>query len=310
VSNGGALVTGLQGRRAHLMWVGRDGVSRRITPELRDFSEARLSPDGQRIAVIVSDGSKSDVWIYELDTGTLSRLTTAETVTSAEWTRDGSRVVYSAVGNGTSGAVWAQSIGGAAAPQKLLETPGLSPRADLSPDGQSLLLQIGVETGWDLQRVSLDSSHAFRDFAASRTAGEFSPRFSPDGRWAAIVTSESGVFEVYVRSYPEPTVKVQVSVGGGSGAVWSADGTRLYYASGTAIMEARLATTPGMRVVSRDTAFRQIRNAVGGFGDANFDVSRDGSRIVIPSSESTAYPLVVVPNWLTEFRQRLAASRK
>jgi Tol biopolymer transport system component len=310
VSNGGALVTGLQVRRAHLMWVGRDGVSRRITPELRDFSEARLSPDGQRIAVIVSDGSKSDVWIYDLDTGTLSRLTTAETVTSAEWTRDGSRVVYSAVGNGTSGAVWAQSIGGAAAPQKLLETPGLSPRADLSPDGQSLLLQIGVETGWDLQRVSLDSSHTFRDFAASRAAAEFSPRFSPDGRWAAIVTSESGVFEVYVRSYPEPTVKVQVSVGGGAGAVWSADGTRLYYASGTAIMEARLATTPGMRVVSRDTAFRQIRNAAGGFGDANFDVSRDGSRIVIPSSESTAYPLVVVPNWLTEFRQRLAASSR
>jgi eukaryotic-like serine/threonine-protein kinase len=310
VSNGGALVTGLQVRRAHLMWVGRDGVSRRISPELRDFSGARLSPDGQRLAVIVADGSKSDVWIYDLDTGTLSPLTTAETVTSAEWTRDGTRLVYSAVGNGTNAAVWAQSIGGATAAQKLLDTPSLSPVADISPDGRSLLLQIGVETGWDLQRVSLDSSHAFRDFAASRTAGEFSPRFSPDGRWAAIVTSESGVFEVYVRSYPEPTVKVQVSVGGGSGPVWSADGTRLYYASGTAIIEARLAATRGMRVVSRDTAFRQILNPAAGFGQANFDVSRDGSRIVIPSSESTAYPLVVVPNWLTEFRQRLAAGRR
>ena len=292
------------------MWVGRDGVSRRITPELRDFSDPRLSPDGRRIAVVVSDGSKSDVWIYDLDTGTLSRLTTAETVTSAEWTRDGTRVVYSAVGTGTSGGVWTQSIDDAAAPKKLAEVPGLSPRADLSPDGQSLLVQMGVETGWDLQRVSLDSSHTFREFAASRAVGEFSPRFSPDGRWAAIVTGESGVPEVYVRSYPEPTVKVQVSVGGGSGAVWSADGTRLYYASGTAIIAARLATAPGMRVVSRDTAFRQIRNPVGGFSDANFDVSRDGSRIVIPYSESTAYPLVIVPNWLTELRQRLAASRK
>jgi eukaryotic-like serine/threonine-protein kinase len=310
VSTGGALVTGLQARRAHLMWVARDGVSRRISPELRDFSGARLSPDGQRIAVIISDGPKSDVWIYDLDTGTLSRLTTAESVTSVEWTRDGTQVVYSAVGNGTSGAVWAQSIGGAAPPQKLVETPGLSTGADISPDGRSLLLQVGVETGWDLQRVSLDSSHTFRDFAASRTAGEFAPRFSPDGRWAAIVSSESGVFEVYVRSYPEPTVKVQVSVGGGASAVWSPDGSRLYYASGTAIIEARLATTPGMRVVSRDTAFRQITNTADGFGQATFDVSPDGSRIVIARSESTAYPLVVVPNWLTEFRQRLAASRK
>jgi eukaryotic-like serine/threonine-protein kinase len=310
VSSGGALVTGRQTRRAHLMWIGRDGLTRRITPELRDFSSPRVSPDGRRIAVIVSDASKSDVWIYDLDTGTLSRLTTAETVTSAEWTRDGTRVVYAAVGNGTSGAVWAQAIGGAAAPEKLVETPGLSPSADISPDGRSLLLQAGVETGWDLQRVSLDSSHTIRDFAASRTAGEYSPRFSPDGRWAAIVTDESGVFEVYVRSYPEPTVKVQVSVGGGSGAVWSADGTRLYYAQGTAIIEARLATIPGLRVVSRDTAFRKTTSAAGGFGDAEFDVSPDGSRIVIPSSESTAYPLVVVPNWLTELRQRLAASRK
>jgi len=125
-----------------------------------------------------------------LEFGTLSRLTTAETVTSVEWTRDGTQVVYSAVGNGTSGAVWAQSIGGAAPPQMLVETPGLSTGADISPDGRSLLLQVGVETGWDLQRVSLDSSHTFRDFAASRTAGEFAPRFSPDGRWAAIVSDE------------------------------------------------------------------------------------------------------------------------
>ena len=310
VSTGGALVTGLQARLAHLMWVGRDGVSRRITPELRDFSGARLSPDGQRIAVIVSDGPKSDVWIYDLDTGTLSRLTTAESVSSVEWTRDGSRVVYSAVGDGSSGAVWAQSIGGASAPEKLVETPGLSTGADISPDGRSLLLQVGVQTGWDLQRVTLDSSHAFRDFAASRTAGEFAPRFSPDGRWAAFVSTESGVFEVYVRSYPEPTVKVQVSVGGGSSAVWSPDGTRLYYASGTAIIAARLATRPGMRVLSRDTVFRQVAGAADGFGGASFDVSPDGSRIVIARSESTAYPLVVVPNWLTEFRERMAAARK
>jgi Tol biopolymer transport system component len=114
---------------------------------------------------------------------------------------------------------------------------------------------------------------------------------------------------VYVRSYPEPTVKVQVSAGGGQGPTWSADGTRLYYGSGTAIVEARLATTPGMRVLSRDTAFAQVPNGLTDRGQPNFDVSRDGSRIVIPSAESGAYPLVVVPNWLTEFRQRMGASK-
>jgi hypothetical protein len=112
---------------------------------------------------------------------------------------------------------------------------------------------------------------------------------------------------VYVRSYPEPRVKVQVSVGGGGAPDWSADGTRLYYASGSAIIEARLATSPGLRVLSRDTAFANVVNSGASFGQANFDVTRDGSRIVIPSAESSTYPLVVVPNWGTELRQRLVA---
>jgi serine/threonine-protein kinase len=191
----------------------------------------------------------------------------------------------------------------------LLELPDLSPYADLSPDGRSVLLQSLVDNQWDVQSATLDSSRAFRDFNPS-TGYDITPRFSPDGRWAAFATSESGAFEVYVRSYPEPTIKVQVSAGGGQGPTWSADGTRLYYASGTAIVEARLAATPGMRVVSRDTAFARVPNGLADFGQANFDVTRDGSRIVIPSAESGAYPLVVVPNWLTEFRQRMAASKK
>jgi hypothetical protein len=62
--------------------------------------------------------------------------------------------------------------------------------------------------------------------------------------------------------------------------------------------------------LSRDTAFAEVPNGRGDFGQGNFDVTRDGSRLVIPSAESGAYPLVVVPNWLTEFRQRMGASKK
>ena len=91
--------------------------------------------------------------------------------------------------------------------------------------------------------------------------------------------------------------------------MWSADGTRLYYVSGEAIVEARLATAPALRVVSRDTAFTRIRDGAVVFGQANYDVTRDGSRLVIPVSQSEAYQLVVVPNWLTEFRQKMAANR-
>jgi Tol biopolymer transport system component/tRNA A-37 threonylcarbamoyl transferase component Bud32 len=308
ISRGGALVTGIGTHRAQLMWVGRDGVSRPISREVRDFSQPRLSPDGRRIAVIVSDGSKSDVWIHDLETGTLSRLTTSETVTSVEWTRDGTKVVYSASGSESRAAVWAQSVDAASAPEMLIGLPGLSPVADISPDRHWLLLQSLIES-WDVLKVPLDSAHIATGFVTSKSQ-DLAPRFSPDGHWVALTGDESGASEAYVRSFPEATVKTQVSVGGAGGPLWSADGTRLYYVSGTAIMQARLATGATVRVLSRDTAFAHVPSGAGIFGQPNFDVSRDGSRIVTPVAQSETYRLVVVPNWLTEFRQRMAASRR
>jgi eukaryotic-like serine/threonine-protein kinase len=309
ISRGGGLVSATGTHRTQLMWLGRDGVTRPISPEVRNFNAPRLSPDGRRIAVIVSDGSKSDVWIQDLQTGTLSRLTTAETVTSAQWARDDSRVVYSAGGTGSRAAIWAQAVGVAAPPDMLLESPGLTPYADISPDGRSLLLQALIENSWAVLRVPLDSGHAVRPYSNTK-ANVYGPRFSPDGRWAVMQSTESGAPEVFVRSFPDPAVKVQVSVGGGSEPIWSADGTRVYYRSGDAIIEAHLALAPAVRVLSRDTAFARIRAGVANFGEGNYDVSRDGSRVVVPVSQTESYQLIVVPNWLTEFRQRLAADRK
>jgi serine/threonine-protein kinase len=292
--------------RSKLTWLDRSGTSRPIGRDVRAFSSARLSPDGRRIAVLAGDGSRQDVWIYDLETATLSRLTSVGNVTSLGWTHDGDRIVYSAPGIGAKDAIWTQSVGAATAPEMLVEVPSLTPIAEMAPDGRSLLVQSIVNTFWTVQRVALDSTRAFRPYSATG-ANHTAPRFSPDGRWAAISSDESGQDEVYVRSYPEPNVKVQVSVGGGGAPVWSADGTRLYYASGSAIVEARLATSPGLRVMSRDTAFANVVNSGANFGQANFDITKDGSRIVIPSAESSTYPLVVVPNWRTELHQRLAA---
>jgi eukaryotic-like serine/threonine-protein kinase len=311
VSRNGGLVTGLPGLRSRLTWLGRDGVSRAISPELRAFFSPRLSPDGRKIAVIVGDGPRSDVWIYDLDTGTLSRLTSVGAVTSVAWSADGRRVTYTASGGETRGAVWAQSVGNAGAPELLLKPATLTPWAYPSPDGRSLAVQAAVGNGWQVQIVTLDSSRSVRPFH-SATGTELAPQFSPDGKRVALVSNESGAFEVYAYSYPDASMKVQVSGGsGGGGPVWSADGTLLYYASGNAVVAAKLATTPSLRVVSRDTVFRQVPfNAYNSFGQAIYDVSRDGSRLVMPSDQARAYPLVVVPNWRAELRERLGGSGK
>ena len=308
VSQGGALVTGQEDSRGRLSWVGRDGVVRAIGREVRKFALPRLSPDGQRIATLVFDGAKSDVWIYDLETGTLSRLTTLENVTSVEWDRDGGRVIYSAGGSAQRAGIWMQAVDAASPPEQLVELSTLTPLVSMSPDRRWLVMP-SLRESWDVMRVALDSAPRIQPFSATR-AQEVGPQISPDGPWVALTTNETGTEEVYLRSFPEPTVKLQVSVGGAGAALWASDGASLYYASGSALIQARLAPGPVPRVLSRDTVFAGIRSAAGLYGQANFDITRDGSRILIPIAEAGGYQLVVVPNWITEFRERMAASRR
>ena len=133
------------------------------------------------------------------------------------------------------------------------------------------------------------------------------PQFSPDGKWIAVTTDESGRYEVYVRSFPDPSSRVQVSVAGGAEPTWSSDGTRLYYRSGDAILAARVELAPAFRVLARDTVFATAGFLSSGF-QANYGATRDGRRFLALISNRDDFQLVVSPNWITEMRQRLAAS--
>ena len=212
ISQGGALLTGRENRRAHLAWVGRDGASERIGREVRNFVQPRISPDGRRLAMLIYEGSKSDVWIYDLATATLSRLTTLENVTAVEWSADGREVIYSAGGFESRAGIWSQSVDAASAPTRLLELSHLTPLVSESPDRHWLALPSLYET-WDVMRVALDSPRTVQPFSATR-AQEVAPRILPDGHWVALESDESGTSEVYIWSFPEPTAKIQVSVGG------------------------------------------------------------------------------------------------
>jgi len=310
LSRGGALVSAAGSHLAKLVWQLPDGKTQEVGSEARDFARPRLSPDGTRIAVLVADGTRYDIWIHDLTTGTLSRLTNVETVTSVEWTADGKSVIYSASGQDQRGQIWAQSVDVASAPAELARVPGLTPEAAPAPDGKALLATTLATNGWDVVRISLDSARTTAPYANS-AANETAGRISPDGHWAAIVSDESGRNEVYIRSFPEPTAKVQISTGGGVGPVWSRDGARLYYRAGSTIMVARLKTGAAVQVMGRDTAFRQLATGRANLVNvAGYDVARDGSKLLVPADLRNTYELIVVPNWITEFRQRMAAARK
>ncbi len=308
VSRGGAMVTSQGGASGRLVWLrpGGTGQVEPVVPGVHVLSSPRLAPDGRRIAVVLSDDGKGDVWIYDPALATFSKLTNSGSATSVEWSSDGSRVVYAATGEGQTGEVWSQMAAGGAPAERLFGQPYVTPEAALSPGGKSLLVVALPANFIGVYRIPLDSTRLARPYAAA-AANELYPRFSPDGRWVALASDESGRFEVYVQSFPDPSARIQVSVAGGTEPVWSPDGTRLFYRAGTALLGARVTLSPSFRLLGRDTVLANLTALTGAFS-ADYDVSRDG-RILAIQPQANDYRLVVSPNWITEFRRRVAESR-
>ncbi len=309
VSSGGALLTSRGGRMSQLVWASKDGSLRPVSKEIRTFGSPRLSPDGQKIAVRISESDKAAIWIQDLATGTLSQLSATGTAASPVWTRDGRTVVYIAEGEKERFAVWEQNNDGGSSPRKLFELPRLTPAIALSPDGRSVLSVTYNNNNWDVFRYSLDSGAVPVPYLSGE--GAFAPKFSPDGKWVAVAAGGSAVqSEVFVRSFPNPAIRVQVSAGGGSNPVWSSDGSQVYYTVGNTLLRAKLAMAPTLRVIARDTVLTTaLVNLNGGTLAANYDISRDG-RVLGLLNNKNDFQLVLVPNWLPELQQRMTGSKR
>jgi serine/threonine-protein kinase len=311
ISTGGALVTSRGGTGGRLVWVSRDKPPEPLLPQAHSVVFTRLSPDERRIAVVVAEDRKSDVWIYDRALSTFSRLTSIGSVTSVEWSTDGSRVLFT--GGDTEGryAVWSQPASGGTQAEELFHQPVLTIMAIVSPNGKSLLLNSYHEDRWGLLRASLDSSRVALGYLLTG-ANEHAPQFSPDGRWVALVSDESGRDEVYVRSFPDPSSRTQVSAAGGQEPTWSPDGSRLYYRAGTAMLSARVSLSPAFTVLARDTLFANLGSLLGylggGYFSGSYQPTRDGRRLLAIMPDQDAYQLVISPNWITEFRRRVAES--
>ena len=269
----------------------------------------QLASDEKRIAVVLAAGTQADVWIADLSLGTFSRLTSLNDVNAVAWTPDGQDVLYLAAGDGGT-TLWRQRSAGGVAAEKLLDIPSPAHSAIMTPDGKSLLLNTIPGDVWKLQRVALDSPSVFHDYLAGR-GNYHAPAFSPDGKWVALASDESGQDEIYLRSWPDPSSKIQVSTAGGVAPVWSADGSRLYYLAGTALMEARLAPAPVMTLLGRDSVMASFPTIgiAGQFFAARYQPTRDSQRFLTVVPDQNSYRLVISPNWITEFRRKIAESR-
>jgi Tol biopolymer transport system component len=277
-----------------LVWVDRNGRSSPAADGVREFAHVRLAPNGRQAALTIITGSKRDIWTLDLADGTLTRLTTTGTSRNPMWSTDGRRILYASTHSGRGGFWWQPADG--SGPAQLAVDPRRNPWfADLSPDNRSVVFNAIATANFDLTTASLDSARHLRELSASPTAIEAMGRFSPDGRWVAYNSDETGRPEVYVRLFAGTSGRMLISTNGGQRPVWSADGRRLFYWEGNRMIEATFASEPTPRVVSRQSLFE-------GRYELDYDVARDG-RFLMIEAETSGLTLVVIPNWRTELRR-------
>jgi eukaryotic-like serine/threonine-protein kinase len=263
----------------------------------------RFSPDGRRLALSVLDGSVMDIWVYDMTSNTLQRLTTGGG-DRAEWTADGKRLLFRTDRNGTEQLWWQRADAGQPA-ESLFTGPAPTPEGVISPDGAYLVYRLNDrKNGRDLWFRHLTGNPNPTPIATSGT-DELMPRVSPNGRWLAYVSEISGRREVYVRSFPVLGGVFQVSAGGGDEPLWSRDGSRIYYRAGREFVAAALSLgAEGVHVANRQKLFEG--DYVIGDIHASWDVAPDGRFIVVNPLRNTE--TIVVHDWHGELEARLNSS--
>jgi serine/threonine-protein kinase len=291
---------------SQVMMVGADGTSRPLLAEPREYAFPRLSPDGRRLAIAVGTGDRRDVFLFDLSSQTMTRFTSEGSSNDRpEWSPDGSHVLFRAE-RGTRTGIWSRPADLSAEATPLVAGPKIDVfEAVITPDMKSVVYQLDT-SGADIYYRAVSGDTTPHAVSTSTKALEVMPRLSPDGRWVAFSTDESGREEVVVQPFPGPGGRVQVSANGGTEPAWSRDGKRLFYRADGHLMAARLAPGAGFAVAARDTLFADTYQFAPN-PHANYDVMADGAHFVFlkAASEGT---MIVVANWKAVVRARMAGS--
>jgi serine/threonine-protein kinase len=256
-----------------LVWVDRSGSATALSRDRRAYEDPKLSPDGKRLLVAIGPRPRLDLWSYDIAGGTWSRLTTEATNITGIWSPDGKQIAFSSNRNGGFDLYIMPSDGSGPATQITARRGWDFPRS-WSPDGKVL-------TVFEQYRATLRDIFIVSPLRGSvptplvaTPANEDQAVFSPDGRWIAYQSNQSGRDEIYVQSYPPTGQKWMISTNGGTKPVWRRDGTELFYRNGRSFMSV---TT---RIGSDFWASRPQVLFKGDF-DEDFDVTPDGQRFTM-----------------------------
>src|SRR5882762_1064253 len=302
---------GVQLAQSRMVWVSRNGAEQPLATPVRGYVQPRLSPDGQRVAVTITE-QESQTWLYDLSRDTLTRFTFDGNVSiGAVWTPDSKRIAFTSNKEGQLNIFW-QLADGSGGLERFTTSDYIQFPMSWSPDGKLLAYtEVNLSTQRDIWVLRLSDRKA-QPFLRT-PFNESAPRFSPDGHWLAYISNESGRYEVYVQPYPGPGGKWQISTEGGTEPVWNPNGRELFYRSGDSVIAVEIATQPGF-VAGKPRKLFEGRYEPAPVPIANYDVSPDGQRFLMlkPTEQAQVAPtqINVVLNWFEELKQKVPEGKK
>jgi eukaryotic-like serine/threonine-protein kinase len=298
-----------------LTWFQRSGVARETLAAPAGCRNPEISPDGRRVAVECPDAAANtrDIWVLDAISGRPARLTTDKGDDSdALWSPDGRWVVFSSGRDGGGRELYRRLATGAGADEKLFQTPRTKYPGSWSRDGKFILFTSREEgTGWDIWLFPLEGGKLVP--IVSTAAVEIEPQLSPDGRWLAYTSDESGRLEVYVRPFRAPGAAWLISTGGGSDPRWRSDGAELYYLSpDRALMAVGIGAGAGFKAEGPSPLFQARMSGPLGLGVRfNYAVGAAGRRFLITADAPDTVPsaIEIVMNWHADVARWQASGR-
>ncbi len=285
----------------NLVWVDRNGKEEPLAAESKDYGGLRISPDGEKVALSIYDPDEkhSDIWIWDFARETLTRLTFDEANDLTPlWTPDGKRIVFSSAREGDYNSLYWKQADGTGKVELLTSIQDRHLSAfSWSRNGNTLLFEDLHPTSFnaDIGALSMEDDHEKTPLLHEEYF-EDRPRISPDGRWMAYASGESGESEIYVRPFPDiNTGKWKVSTNGGQHPLWSPDNKELFYINGDSVMAAVVETAPTFKAGRPETLFQ--KSSIFLFTQLPWDIHPDGKRFLMlkPYPETEAEPAPNIP---------------